>query len=249
VRHGCYRGSRLQTLVWADATARQRARGIWRERVDRFLVPGSFAARKLVASGLPAERVRVKPNPVADPGEPRPGGRGALYVGRLSPEKGVALLLEAWREMPDTPLTVVGGGPEAAELRSLAAGLPQVRFTGELSGEGVQAEMARAAFLVAPSIAYENFPLVVAEAFAAGRPVVASDRTALGEMVEHGRTGLLFRCGEVRALAAACRRLAGDAALVEMMGREARQDYEDQLTPEHAVERLVQVYREVIGEC
>jgi glycosyltransferase involved in cell wall biosynthesis len=248
VRHGCYRGSRLQTAVWAEATLYQRRRGLWHELVDRFVVPSEFACSKLVAAGLPGERCVVKPNPVADPGEPRFGGRGALYVGRLSPEKGLRLLLDAWRELDGYPLTIVGTGPDEAALQRLAGEIPGVRLTGELSGDAVRAELARAAFVVAPSIWYENFPLAVAEALAAGRPVVASHPTALSDMIDATRTALLFPLGDPRALAAACRRLAADPARTEAMGREARLHYESFLTPERSLERLVRLYRDVLGE-
>jgi glycosyltransferase involved in cell wall biosynthesis len=249
VRHGCYRGSRLQTAVWAHASAYHRRRGSWLELVDRFVAPSEFARRKLVAAGLPAERFVVKPNPVADPGEPHWGGHGALYVGRLSPEKGLRLLLDAWAEMDGYPLSIVGTGPEEALLRRRAEGCPGVRFTGELSRDAVRRQLARAAFVVAPSIWYENFPLAVAEALAAGKPVVASHPTALSDMVEEGRTGLRFRLGEATSLARACRRLASDPALAEAMGREARLHYEDFLAPERSLERLLAVYRGVLEEC
>ena len=243
VRHGCYRGSRLQTAAWARAATRARMRGLWRGLVDRFVAPSGFLRRKLVAAGLPDERFVEKPNPVPDPGAPGAPGEGAVYVGRLAPEKGVGLLLEAWRGLAGVPLCVVGTGPEEARLRETAAGLDGVRFTGELPPHGVQAELTRAAFVVAPSLCYENFPLAVAEAFAAGRPVVASHPTALSDLVEDGRTGLLFASGSAAGLAEACRRLAGDPGLCTEMGREARQRYEEELTPERCAERLEEIYR------
>jgi len=248
VRHGCYRGSRLQTAVWAEATAHHRRRRTWHELVDRFVVTSAFARRKLVAAGLPERRVVVKPNFAADPGEPVPGGRGAVYVGRLSPEKGVRLLLEAWREMQGVPLTVVGSGPDEAELRRLAEDIAGVRFTGHLPPDGVVTELSRAAFLVAPSLCYENFPLVVVEAMACGRPVVASHPTAMSEMVEPGRTGELFAAGDGRSLAAACRALADDPQRTAEMGREARLHYEEMLCPERSLERLLAIYRDAMGE-
>ena len=246
LRYGCYRGSRVQTAVWADAIAHHRRQGTWHTLVDRFVVPGEFARRKLVAAGLPADRVVVKPNPVLDPGEPRYGGRGGLYVGRLSQEKGVQLLLEAWREQGDVPLTIAGTGPEEAALREQAAGMPGVRFAGWLSRDAVQAELARAAFVVAPSLCYENFPLAVAEAMAAGKPVIASHPTAMSDMVEPERTGLLFDAGDARSLSAACRRLLDDPARSEAMGREARLVYEETMGPERSIAQLLVIYRRVI---
>ncbi len=248
VRWGCLRGSRLASAVWAEATATHRRRGTWHECVDRFVAPSEFTRRKLVAAGLPAERIVVKPNPVADPGPPAPPGRGAVYVGRLSPEKGVALLLDAWRTLPGAPpLAIAGGGPEAASLRERARGIPGVRFLGEVSRERVQDLLAAAAFAVAPSLWYEVFPVAVAEAMAAGRAVVASDAGALSELVEHGATGLLFRSGDAASLAAACQSLLDDAQQSAALGREARARYEDELTPERGTQRLLAVYAEVVA--
>jgi glycosyltransferase involved in cell wall biosynthesis len=248
VRYGCWRGSRMATAVWAEATAAQRRWGSWLASVDRFVVPSEFARRKLAAAGLPPERIVVKPNPVPDPGEPAPPGRGAVYVGRLSPEKGLALLLDAWRTLPGAPsLTIAGGGPDESRLRERARGIPGVSFLGEVARDRVPQLFAGAAFAVAPSIWFEVFGVTVAEAMAAGRAVVASDAGAMAELVEHGANGLLFRSGDATSLASACRRLLEDAALAAALGREARARYEEELAPGHATERLLALYSEVVG--
>jgi glycosyltransferase involved in cell wall biosynthesis len=246
VRYGCYRGSRLATALWADATAAHRRRRTWLDCVDRFVAPSAFAKRKLAAAGLPPERIVVKPNPVPDPGAPSRPGRGAVYVGRLAAEKGVALLLEAWRRLPGAPeLAIAGSGPEEAARRARAQGLAGVRFLGEVPRERVPELFAAAAFAVVPSLCYEVFPLAAAEAMAAGRAVVASDAGALPELVEHAATGLVFRSGDAASLADACRRLLDDAALALAFGREARTRFEDELAPERSTQRLLALYAEV----
>ena len=244
VRHGCWRGSRVATAVWADATQAHRRRGVW-DTVARFLAPSRFAAEKLVASGIPGDRLTVVPNPVEDPGAPGELGRGAIFVGRLSPEKGVALLLEAWRAIPDFPLTIVGTGPEFRRLRERARQFPRVRFTGAIGREGVQGELARAAFLVAPSLCYETFGLAPAEAMAAGRGIVVPRNTALADLLAGGRGGLLFDGGDAGSLAETCAGLAGDRARCGALGAEARDVFEEHLAPESHVETLLSVYREV----
>jgi len=246
VRHGCWRGSRAATAVWADATRAHRRSGVW-DSVARFLAPSRFAAAKLAASGVPRERIAVVPNPVEDPGAPAELGRGAIFVGRLSPEKGVALLLEAWQAIPDFPLTVVGAGPEFRRLRERARQFPRVRFTGPIGREGVQAELARAAFLVAPSLCYETFGLAPAEALAAGRGIVVPRNTALADLLGDGRGGILFDRGDAGSLAEACAGLAGDRARCGALGAEARDVFEERLAPESRVESLLAVYRAVCG--
>ncbi len=246
LRYGCYRGSRLQTAVWADMVAYNRRRGTWLDEVDCFTTPSEFARRMLLRAGLPPGRLRVKPNPVPDPGAASPPGSGAVFVGRLSEEKGVTLLIEAWRALRDVPLSIVGEGPEEGRLRAAAAELGNVRFLGGVSHDAALDAMRRAAFVVVPSLWYEIFPMVVAEAMACGRPVVVAHPTALSEIVEDGRHGLHFRCGDARSLARACRSLAHAPDRIRAMGREARARYEDHLAPQRALERLEGLYAEVI---
>jgi glycosyltransferase involved in cell wall biosynthesis len=247
VRYGCYRGSRTQTAVWAEATSHHRRLGTFDRCVKLFVAPSQFTRSKLVAAGMDGAKIVVKPNPVADPGEPRFGGKGAVYVGRLSDEKGPRLLLQAWREMNGLPLLVIGSGPLEAELRELGSRIPGVRFTGQLPPDIVRERLREALFLVAPSLCYENFPLAVAEAMASGKAAVASDPSAMSELIEPGRTGLLFPSGDPHALAQACRELASDPARAEWMGREARERYEDELGPERSVDRLLELYSRVLG--
>jgi glycosyltransferase involved in cell wall biosynthesis len=242
LRYGCYRGSRLQTAVWADQTAYHRRLGTWQERVDLFTSPSAFARAKLLAAGLPSDRVVVKANAVDDPGVATGPGRGGVYVGRLSREKGVHLLLEAWRRLDGQPLTIVGSGPEEAALRQAAADIPAVRFLGRVDRERVFGALREAAFSIVPSLWYENFPVAVAESLACGRAVVAASPTALDEFVDHGRNGLRFELGSVDGLAQACGELLGDPARTAEMGLEARGDYEDRLTPEAGVAALIDVY-------
>jgi glycosyltransferase involved in cell wall biosynthesis len=247
VRHGCWRGSRLATAVWADAVSHHRRRGTWLECVARFVAPSRFAAEKLVvAAGIARERTTVIPDPVEDPGAPVSSGRGAVYVGRLAPEKGVRLLLEAWRRLGSAPLSIVGGGPDEPAVRALAAALPNVRVTGALPAEGVRAELASAAFGVFPSLCYETFGLAAAEALAAGRPVVVPGHGALAELASGGRSGVCFSAGDADALAAACRGLLDDPERCESLGREARAVFDDALAPDARVARLLSLYHSLL---
>lgn len=100
VRHGCYRDSRVQTAAWATMVSFNNWRKTWQRDVDAYVTLTEFARRKFVEAGLPADRIVTKPNCTADPGEPRPLGAGAVYVGRLSREKGMHVLLRGGRSVP-----------------------------------------------------------------------------------------------------------------------------------------------------
>lgn len=244
--YGCYRDSRLQTAAWARMVAHHRRHGTWNTMVDTFITPSAFARDQLIDGGLPADRLVVKPNPVADPGSPQYGGCGAVYVGRLFPEKGVRILLEAWRQIDAYPLTIVGSGPQEPELRALAASMPHVQFTGQLSADQARQKIRQSLFVVAPSIAYETFGMAVAEAMANGKAVVAAEPGALPELVESGRTGLLFTSGNAAGCAAACRKLVASPETAVEMGRRARARYEESMRPAENLKQLETIYERAI---
>ncbi|HUP19955.1 MAG TPA: glycosyltransferase [Gemmatimonadota bacterium] len=247
ILYGCYRGDRAASAVVAGMLGLHRALGTWARRVDRYLTLTRFARDKMVEGGFPAERIRVKPNFL--PVDPGPGeGRGgyALYVGRLSPEKGIGTLVEAWERLdPPVPLQVVGQGSEAPAVEALAARRPEVRMRGRLPRDEVAALMRDALVLVVPSRWYEGFPLVVVEALAAGLPVIASDLGSLTEVVRPGETGWRVPAGDPAALAAAVARAAADPTALIPMRRAAREDFKERYTAERGYTALMEIYREV----
>ncbi|QRE75762.1 glycosyltransferase [Methylobacterium aquaticum] len=243
VQFACYRGSRVGTLAVARMIDHHRRAGTWRRDVDRFIALTPFARERFVAAGFPAEKIRIRPNGLPDPGPPADGPRrGLLYVGRLSPEKGVTVLAEA-AARAGARITVIGEGPLAGAL----ADHPALDLTGALPPDAVQAAMARAAALVVPSLWYEGLPMVVAEAFAAGTPVVASRIGALAGLVADGATGLLAEPGDASDLGRALARIAGDPAAAAAMGRAARTVYEREWHEDVATRALLDIYRDAVA--
>ncbi|MDP4025281.1 glycosyltransferase family 4 protein [Methylobacterium sp. NEAU 140] len=242
VRHRCYRGSTVGSLAVARMIARHRRLGTWRCDVDRFIALTGFARDRFIAAGLPADRIRVKPNGLADPGPPPAGARsGILFAGRLSAEKGV-MVLAAAAALARAPITVIGDGPLAAELR----GRPNLTLLGSRDSEGVRRAMAVAAAVVVPSICYEGLPMVIPEAFAVGTPVVASRIGALGDLVGDGVTGLLAEPGDPVSLAAALDRIHADPG-ARRMGEAARAAYLRDWVDAAVTERALAIYREAIA--
>jgi glycosyltransferase involved in cell wall biosynthesis len=221
--------------------------GIWNNDVHRFIAPSEFTRKKLAQGGLPLDRIVVKPNFVTDPGEPYSESRrrqDALFVGRLSTEKGVSVLLEAWEAFPDIPLTVLGDGPERERLESSAP--KNVHFLGNVDAGTVRVHMRRANCLIFPSIGYETFGLVAVEAFANGLPVVASRIGSLAEIVQDGVNGVHFEAGKPDDLIRKLRELFAAPERLEMMGREARRTYERLYTPEVNLRQLEKIYTDAI---
>jgi glycosyltransferase involved in cell wall biosynthesis len=243
VLHRCYRGSAIGSLAVARMIDQNSRHGTWASKVDRFVALTPSAKATFVRAGLPADRIAVKPNFAPDPGETSNERRhGALYVGRLSAEKGALPMIAAWRSV-DYPLRIVGDGPLVAEMK--AAAPDNVTFLGRLSSAKVADEMRRAAMLVAFSTCVEGFPVVIAEALACGLPIVVSDIGALRDIVKHGVTGLHARAGDPEALAAAVRSLTGDPDALARMSRAARVDYLANYNPEAAYRSLAGIYDDV----
>lgn len=230
--HRCYRGSAAATAVVVGMQHLHRARRTWERDVDLFLAPSAAARAVYVTNGWAADRIVVKPNFVErDPGA-RDAQRAAaadraLFVARLSAEKGVRTLLAAWRAAPDLPpLDVIGDGPLAGEVAAAAAADPRIAWHGRQPHAAVLDAMRAAAFVVLPSECFEVCPLALLEAFACGVPVVAAALGAPADVVEPGRTGWLFAAGDARALAARVREAwAGRRTTTIAAGHAARAEY------------------------
>ena len=219
-----------------------RALGTWSRLVARYIALTEFARRKFVEGGLPADRIAVKPNFLhPDPGPGRGDGGFALFVGRLSEEKGIESLLRAWEGIDDVPLRIVGEGPLAPLVREAAERTGSVRWLGRLPQEEVQRLLGEARCLVVPSRWYEGFPRVVVEAYARGTPVVASRLGGLAEIVDGRRTGRLFRPDDADELARAVRSIDAEAGALRAA---ARAEFEARYTAEASYRTLMRIYAE-----
>ena len=249
----CYRDSAVASAAVSQMIWFNRRRGTWERDVDAFIASTEHSRSKFIAGRLPAGRIFVKPNFLDDPGEPnRPPSSSdcILYVGRLSQEKGLGLLLEAWTLANLSNLgrlLIVGDGPERAKLERKAAELglspSRVRFLGQKPTEDVHELLGGARALVAPSLWFETFGRTLAEALACGRPSVVSDLGALGELIEDGRTGIKFPAGDVAALGQSLRRILSDKTLADRLGRRARREYLAKYTPARNFRMLMEIYR------
>jgi glycosyltransferase involved in cell wall biosynthesis len=250
--YGCYHGSRAQTTVVATMLTIHRWLKTWDEQVDAYIALTEFARQKFIQGGLPAEKIMLKPNFVdPDPGMREGIGDYALFVGRFSPEKKVLTLLKAWEKIEGIPLKLVGGGAQELQIRQFPRefALEKVEFLGRRTRDQVFALMKKARVLIFPSEWYEAFPLVLAEAFACGVPVVATRLGVMAEIVEEGRTGLFFTPGDSDDLSAKVRWAFTHPQEMAQMGRRARQEFEAKYTGERNREGLLNIYRLAIGRA
>ena len=250
IRHACYKESRNASITVAAMLSFHRAIRTWSKMVSTYIALTEFSRQIFVDGGLPADKVAVKPNFVSkDPGPGNGHGRYALFVGRLSPEKGVDTLLEAWKMLGETiPLKIVGDGPLSKSVADAAVALPGVEYLGRQDNDTVLGLMQEAAFLVFPSLWLENFPMTMVEAFATGLPVLASDLGNSANLIQTGKTGLHFRPGDASDLAEQARWLLHNPEVLRQMRLATRATYEQHYTPAENYRLLTEIYDKARAE-
>lgn len=248
VRYRCYRGSTVASIAAAIAIQTHRGpRGAWQRDVDRFLALTGFSRDRLIAAGLPPERITIQPNFVPDPG-PRSQcpseSNQVVILGRLSPEKGLTRVLDAWAEAaPDTlTLAIAGDGPQRSELEGRQA--PSAHFLGRLNRTEVNRLLLSARAVLVPSLCYEGQPLGVLEAFAAGVPVLGSAAGGLGQTLAPLGPGWTVDQPTVSQWASALDRL-DDNDSVDAAGHRARAAYDTYHSPSVGCARLEAIYAEL----
>jgi glycosyltransferase involved in cell wall biosynthesis len=247
----CYNQSAIASGVVANMVFQNRRRKTW-DSVDAFIAPSEHARSIFISGGIPRRRLHVKPNFTPDPGLPtrRPSSsRSIVYVGRLAPEKGLRTLVAAWARSgaaSSAELCIIGDGPEGTYLRSFQPATGLV-FKGPQDAAGVREAIENARAVVVPSLCFETFGNSVIEAYAGGRPVIASDLGALGDLVKDGSTGLKFAPGDEAGLARCLARIVDEPDLPDRLGVNARSEYASQFTPERNFQMLMKIYEGVLS--
>jgi len=242
--HGCYRGSRSASAAIAVMLASHRALGTYDRHVDLYIALTAFSKRKFVEYGFPSKKLAVKPNFAPRPPSLGLGEEGyPIYVGRLSEEKGIHTFLGALRAMgTNARAIVVGDGPLGSAVESATRNQPGVLWHRYKEPRELQQLVGQASCLVVPSDCYENFPMVVAESFAVGTPVVAARIGALAELVNDGHNGLHFSQGDSHDLLRCLQWVKEHRSAILRMRANARTEFENKYTPERNYELLVDIY-------
>ncbi len=249
LRYRCYRGSVLATGTLTSTILYNRARSTYTRYVSRYIALTQFAASRFVLGGIPENLITVKPNFLQR--EPEPNHEAnrenyAVYVGRLSTEKGITTLLQAWQTI-STPLKIIGDGPLFNELRNMYCTRNNIEFLGFLDKERTIDLIRKALFQVIPSECYEGFPMVVLEAFSCKTPVIASNLGSLGELIDDHRNGLKFEAGNAQSIASAAQELLTNPSLRANLGIAARQTYDNNFSKTASYRQLIKIYDEVIN--
>ncbi len=241
----CYRNSSFQTMALVLCLKLHRRVGTFR-KIDRYLAPSVFMRSKMIEAGFPPDRVLIKRHHVdLTQFKPSPEHGGyAIYMGRLSREKGIPILLEAFAVPPPITLHIFGDGPLKKQLQEqiLARELFHIQVHGYVDSPQRFEWLKNAAFLVFPSEWYENAPYTLIESMALGVPAVASRIGGITEIIEHGKTGLLFEPGNGNELQIRIRELHNNAELLSDIRKQARLKAEREYGKEQAYTALLSVY-------
>lgn len=253
VVHKCYRDSLAGSAVVTAMLAAHWAADTWVDKVDLFVCLTEFGRQKFITGGLPGDRIVVKPNfvfpdPGMGPGPIMGDGNYAIFVGRLSQEKGIDTLIKAWETVGNRlPLKIVGDGPLMPMVQEAIARGVRIEAVGTKKLAETYDLIGGATLLVFPSEWYETFGRVAIEAYAKGTPVVAADIGSIAEVVDDGRTGLRFRPGDAADMAAKVNRLLDAPQLMQTIRAEVRREFETRYSAEQNFRMMMAVYRRAIA--
>jgi glycosyltransferase involved in cell wall biosynthesis len=243
--HGCYRDSKLQSAAVVSMQSLHRMLGTYQHQVTRYIALNEFCRDKFIEAGLPKTRMTIKPNFIDLPALANAHNytrQGGLFVGRLSKEKGLLTLAEAASIYAQAKLDIVGVGTEAQLLTNHV----NVQMIGWQQPPEIYARMRNAAYLVMPSIWYENFPRTLVESFACGLPVIASRLGAMAELIEDGINGILFEPGNAKDLADKLQWADSHPEAMLKMGIAARREYESKYTSAINFAQLMAIYQDAM---
>lgn len=244
--HGCYRKSQIASSGVAAMLSIHKLANTWKHEIDCYIALTEFAREKFIEGGLPADKIIVKPHFIAP--DPHVGdGRGnyALFVGRISVEKGLDTLLSAWQKLHHRlPLKIVGDGPLSSWVQAQAEQLPNVEYLGRRPLNEVYDLMGSATMQIFPSKWYETFGRVAVEAYAKGTPVMAANHGAIAELVKPGQTGWHFQPGNAEDLMAQVNRALDRPEAIAHMRRTARTEFENHYTADRNYQQLIDIYHQ-----
>lgn len=249
VKYGCYRNSRVQTVPLSTMLYTHRFLNTWNNKVDKYIALTNFAKEKFIQIGLNEDKITVKPNFIEKHIEGELEKEDQItFVGRISKEKGLHLLLAAWSKVGskfNTKLNVIGDGPLRKELEDKYEHLSNVNFLGKLDSKDVLSYMSKSKYIIVPSIWYEGFPMTIIESYSVNTPVISSNIGSLKEVVINEITGFHFENNNINSLENTLKK-ALHYSDYDKLQRNINEQYEKKYTPSANFKMLINIYEEVV---
>lgn len=251
IKHGCYRNSKAQTIPLAAMLYTHRLLGTWNKSIDKYIALTNFAKDKFAEIGIDPNKIVVKSNFINSQSIIKEHKVNEItFVGRISQEKGVALLLKAWHNLNadkrlDTTLNIIGEGPLQPILEKQYGNLSNVNFVGKVESDVVLEYMSKSKYTVVPSTWYEGFPMTIIESYSVNTPVISSNVGSLKEVVIDGLTGFHFENGNLESLEAILKKALNYYSYSDLE-RNVSEEFNNKYTSNINFEQLIKIYNEVI---
>ncbi|HYF31100.1 MAG TPA: glycosyltransferase family 4 protein [Chitinophagaceae bacterium] len=250
IRYKCYRQSASQSALVTAITGTHKVLRTWQKKVNTYILLTAFAKSRLQGSSFRADpaKLLIKPNFIPDPGQGvQPRENFFLFAGRLSTEKGVHVLLNAFQQLAASRLIIVGEGPERDILHNSYANAANITFEGKLDRTELMELMKRCKAVIFPSLWYEGLPFTILEAYATGTPVIASRLGSMIELISDGYNGFHFSPGDVGELKHCIQTIEKAGPGIERLYTNARQTYLDHYHPDIHYQSIIPIYETTIA--
>ena len=245
----CYRNSFGASFSVASMLFVHNMINTWNKTVDAYIASTEFSKQKFIEGKLSSEKVFVKPNFIPDPNVGKGNGNFVLFVGRLSPEKGISFLLQTWKQLGSKiTLKIVGDGDLQSEVEQAANETIGIEYLGRQPIDRVYDLMGQAKALIFPSLWYEGLPRTIIESFAKGTPVIASNLGAMSSLIEHQKTGLHFTPRSVEELNQQINWMLNNPLQWQQIRIAARKEFEAKYTAEASYQQLMDIYNKVLAQ-
>ncbi|WP_255286062.1 glycosyltransferase [Priestia megaterium] len=253
IKYGCYRGSKVQTIPVANMIYINNMLKTWHSKVNYYITLTEFAQKKFIDYGLPKEKVVVKPNFLDKSSNVSCSKENTiLFVGRLSKEKGVDILIKAWKSLHDKQdykLLIAGDGEERVKLQKLAENQNDVKFLGKIPSDSVKELMGKSKYLVVPSRWYEGLPMTIVESYSAATPVICSKLGSLEEIVEDNVTGFHFKVSNHKDLALILEKAINiSSSDYQHLSRKSLEAFKNKYDKHINYKILFNIYKKAVGE-
>ena len=247
IYYRCYQDSLIKTLPVVNLISTFRKKKIW-NKMNKLIVNTEFAKKKFISFGIPEDKLAVKANFIEEDYKINDSESNKedfiIYIGRLSKEKGLELLIKAWEKI-DFKLKIFGDGPLKQKISNLIKNNEKIELNNFIPNHEVSKQMAKAKFLIFPSEWYEGFSITLLEAFVNKLPVLSSNIGSMQEIIEDNINGILFKSGDVHDLIDKINKMIKNPDLLNNIKDKAYEKYQTLYSKKKNYEILVNIYKEI----
>ena len=251
MKNNCIKNSKLKSVLGAIEGKYYRKRKVYTQKIDYIITPSEFYKSKMVADGIPENKIESIHNFInlEDYNLKTENNEYCLYVGRLSKEKGILNLIEAFSELKDKRLYIAGEGPEKEKIEEIIKNKNlqnNIIMLGYLKQDDVKEYIRKASFIIVPSVWYENCPYSILETQAIGKAVIGADIGGIPELVKDNENGLVYKYNAIEELKNKIEKLFENKELTDVFANNAKKHAEHSYNKEIYCNKIMKIYKQVL---